>query len=72
MPAWDQLLVYLIVALAALYLARQAFGKRRGGCATGGGCSGCPSSQASPPPDVKSELVQLELTPRSNGRTPAP
>lgn len=69
MPGWDQLLVYLIVALAALYLARQAFGKRRGGCATG--CSGCPSNQTSPPPEVKSELVQLELTPRSNGRNPA-
>lgn len=60
MPGWDQILVYLIVAAAALYLARQFLGKRKRGCDTGG-CSGCPATSAG---ETKSELVQLEMRPR--------
>jgi hypothetical protein len=59
----EQILVYLIVAAAALYLLRGAFARRKNaGC---GGCHGCPSSSAAPeetPPEP--ELVQIELTPR--------
>jgi hypothetical protein len=57
MPAgWDQWLVYLIVAAAALYVARGFFSRRRSAC---GGCSGCPAAEKSPRPAV-SDLVQIE------------
>jgi hypothetical protein len=57
----EQILVYVIVAAAVLYLLRNAFARRKkAGC---GGCHGCPSA-APEPPAHESELVQIELTPR--------
>jgi len=56
---WDQLLVYLIVAAAALYLAWTYLRKRKQS-----GCGGCESACGSTPKqNGKPQLVQLELTP---------
>jgi hypothetical protein len=57
---WQQLVVYLIVAAAALYLAWGALRKKRAGC---GGCGSCASASA-PPESPKVELVQLDPAPR--------
>lgn len=67
---WQQILVFLIVAGAAVYLWRQyAASRRRSGC---GSCGGCGSARAAnSPPRSEPELVQLELTPRkAAGPTP--
>ena len=68
---WQQILVIVIVALAALYLARGYWGKRKkAGC---GGCEGCPTTTtAATPPAVKPpiQLVQLELTHRKDPKSP--
>jgi len=60
---WDQLLVFLIIGLAALYLARGFFGKKKGGC---GGCAnaGC----AKPTPEPPAQLVQLDAAPPRRDR----
>ena len=67
---WQQPLVYVIVAAAALYLWRQYAGKKRsgcGGCGTSGGCgSGSSVEKARPEP----ELIQLELKPRRDPPRP--
>lgn len=58
---WDQILVYLIVAAAGLYLASGYFGKRKKtGCGTG--CGDCPASPAEPKKPLV-DLVQLETRP---------
>jgi hypothetical protein len=63
---WDQLLVYLIVAAAALYLARAYSGRRKSGC---GGCeSGCAAPAESPHRTEEPELIQLEIPSRHPDR----
>jgi attachment p12 family protein len=65
---WQQGLVYLIVAGAALYLLRGYF--RRGKKAGCGGCNSCPG--ATPPGEETSSppsLVQLEVPPRRSPRS---
>ena len=59
---WQQLLVYLIVAAAALYLWRQ-YAVKRSGC---GGCgtSGCGTKRKTAEAPREPELIQLELAPR--------
>ena len=51
---WDQIVVFAIVALAAAYLARGFFSKKKGAC---GGCSACPTTK---PTEQTPTLVQLE------------
>ena len=58
---WDQILVYVIVAAAAAYLARGFFrARKKAGC---GGCERCPDEtpQEGAPP---SDLVQIEIPSR--------
>ncbi|MCC2668061.1 MAG: hypothetical protein K0Q72_532 [Armatimonadetes bacterium] len=62
---WQQLLVYLIVAAAALYLWRRSRRKSSAGCGGCGTAGGCGSSRtASTETPQEPELIQLELTPR--------
>jgi hypothetical protein len=56
--SWDQILVYVIVAGAALYLLLGSFRKRKkAGC---GGCHSCPGDTA--PQQQEPPLVQLEVS----------
>jgi hypothetical protein len=62
---WDQILVYAIILAAALYLARGLF-RRAKSDACGGGCHGCgPTTQPNVGEAPKSDLVQLDVIPRS-------
>jgi hypothetical protein len=57
---WDQILVYVIVAGAVLYLAWSSFASRKtAGC---GGCARCPGVPAEPP-KPRGDLVQIEPGP---------
>ena len=63
---WQQILVFLIVAAAAAYLARGYF--RRG---AKGGCGGCPAGKPQAE-DPGADLVQIELAPRRNKKPGMP
>lgn len=64
MPAgWDQWLVYLIVAAAALYVLSGTL-RRKGSACGGGTCGGCSAQRSEAP--VKSELIQIEPAPPRN------
>jgi hypothetical protein len=60
---WDQILVYAIIAAAALYLARGLFRRAKGDSC--GGCHGCGSTKE---PNLngtsRSDLIHLDVTPR--------
>ena len=60
---WQQMAVFGIVALAALYLTRGYFSKRKkAGC---GGCEACPTaSEAESGAKTPPQLVQLEVPQR--------
>jgi hypothetical protein len=60
---WQQPVVFLIGALAVLYLVRRNFaGRKSSSC---GGCNGCGTAAKPSAPERQSELVQIEgLAPR--------
>lgn len=65
---WDQIAVYAVGALAALYLTRRLLKRDEGGC---GGCGGCGTSEArcSNEPDPAPTLIQIEpARPRTSSR----
>jgi hypothetical protein len=58
---WQQVIVFLIVAAAAVYLWRRNTASRGGsGCGGCGKCAATPQAAAKPTP----ELIQLDLGPR--------
>lgn len=66
---WDQIAVYAIGALAALYLTRRLLKRDAGGC---GGCHGCGTSEArcgEETPSPTPTLIQIEpARPRTPSR----
>ena len=59
---WDQIAVYVVGALAALYLTHRLLKREAGGC---GGCGGCGTAETrcATEPEPTPTLIQIEPPP---------